>query len=78
MTVQPARPNAMAFGTRLRNDSLTGDRSDRPLLAVLLSSSRAPAGHGFPSMGCSQQYNKVKCMQKEINLIESIYLKNFD
>ena len=54
MTVQPARPNAMAFGTRLRNDSLTGDRSDRPLLAVLLSSSRAPAGHGFPSMGCSQ------------------------
>ena len=54
MTVRPARPNAMAFGTRLRNDSLTGDRSDRPLLAVLLPSSRAPAGHGFPSMGCSQ------------------------
>ena len=60
MTVQPARPNAMALGTRLRNDSLTGDRSDRPLLAVLLSSSRAPAGHGFPSMGCSQQYIKLR------------------
>ena len=54
MTVQPARPNAMAFGTRLPNDSLTGDRSDRLLLAVLLSSVRAPAGHGFPTMGCSQ------------------------
>ena len=54
MAVQPARPNAVAFGTRLSYDSLTGDRSDHLLLAVLLSSARASAGHGFPSMGCSQ------------------------
>ena len=68
MTVQPARPNAMAFGTRLPNDSLTGDRSDRPLLAVLLSSSRAPAGHGFPSMGCSQQYYLAFCLNIKVCL----------
>ena len=61
MRVQPARPNAMAFGTRLSNDSLTGDQSDHLLLAVLLSSVASTSGPWIPIYGvlATILYNRV-------------------